>query len=117
MSARQPRRQTKRKVKPKRRLPRQVIGVPRRGGVTIAQQGRTVLPRGRASSLPRGAKVIRKGFRGKRSVATQAVRRAQFAQRTGIPQETFGSIRSDFRFPKLRGLPKRRGFRMDGLGL
>ena len=112
MSAREPR---KARTPPKRRLPRRVVGVPRRGGVTIAQQGRVALPRGRASNLPRGAKVIRRGFRQKKSVATQAVRRAQFAQRTGIPQRTFGS--SDFNFPRLKGLPKRRDFRMDGLGL
>jgi len=121
MSARQPRRQARKPTpratpKPRRRLPRRPIGVPRRGGVTLAQQGRSVLPRGRASNLPRGAKVIRRGFRGRRSAATQAVRRAQFAQRTGIPQRTFGS--GDFNFPRLKGLKKRRDFRMDGqLGL
>ncbi len=120
MSAREPRkrqpqrRQPPRRKPPKRRLPRRPIGVPRRGGVTLAQQGRSVLPRGRASNLPRGAKVIRAGLRGKRGLAQQTVRRAQFAQRTGIPQQTFGS--GEFRFPKLRGLP-RRTQRMDGLGL
>lgn len=122
MSAREPRkrqpqrRQPQRKQPAKKRLPRRPIGVPRRGGVTLAQQGRSVLPRGRASSLPRGAKVIRRGFRNRRSAAVTAVRRAQFAQRTGIPQRTFGS--GDFNFPRLKGLKKRRDFRMDGqLGL
>jgi len=108
MSARQPR-------KPKRRLPkRRIIGVPRRGGVSIAQQGQAVLPRGRASNLPRGKKVIRRGLREKESFAAGTVRRSQFAQRTGIQQDTFAG--GEFKFPKIKGLP-RRTFRMDGLGL
>jgi len=111
MSAREPQ---KARTPPKRRLPRRVIGVPRRGGVTLAQQGRSVLPRGRATNLPRGAKVIRAGLRQKRSLAAQTVRRSRFAQRTGIQPQTFGS--REFRFPKLKGLP-RRTQRLDGLGL
>ena len=101
-------------ARPKRRLPRRVIGVPRRGGVPIARSGAVNLPRGRATNLPRGKKVIRAGLRGKKPLATRIVRQAQFAQRTGIRPQTFGS--GEFTFPKLKGLP-RRTQRMDGLGL
>ncbi len=128
----------KRKIKPKRRLPKRPVGVPRtRGRVSIQESGRGLLPRGSASNLPR--KVVRRGLRqslrtsSKENIAGRTIRQTEFAQRTGIQPETFGS--AEFKFPSLFGTKRRRtkvprstaptlfggrrqtDFRMDGLGL
>ncbi len=128
----------KRKIKPRRRLPKRPVGVPRtRGRVSIQQSGRGLLPKGSASNLPK--QFIRKGLRqslrtrSKENVAGRTIRQTEFAQRTGIQPETFGS--AEFKFPSLFGSKRRRtkvprstapslfggrrqtDFRMDGLGL
>jgi len=127
----------KRKIT-RKRLPKRPVGVPRtRGRVSIQESGRGLLPKGSASNLPK--QFIRKGLRqslrtrSKENVAGRTIRQTEFAQRTGIQPETFGS--AEFKFPSLFGtkrrrtkLPKTRApslfggrrqtdFRMDGLGL
>ena len=113
----------KRKIKPRRRLPQRPIGVPRRGR-SIIQAGSGLIPKGRATNLPK--QIIRRGLRktirakSKENVAGRTVRRVEFAQRTGIEPTTFGS--GDFKFPSLFGGGGRKrqksglgSFRMDGL--
>lgn len=125
----------------KRKLRKRPVGVPRtRGRVSIQQSGRGLLPKGSASNLPKN--VIRRGLKkplrtqSKENIAGRTIRQTEFAQRTGIQPETFGS--AEFKFPSLFGtkrrrtkipkLPKTRApslfggrrqtdFRMDGLGL
>jgi len=134
LSARVKRKPIRRRAPPRRRLPQRPVGVPRtRGRVTIQESGRGLLPQGRASNLPRN--VVRKGLRktlrtrSQENVAGRTIRQTEFAQRTGIQPETFGS--AEFKFPSLFGgrrrrtktptlNPRRRGldsFRMDGAGL
>jgi len=127
----------KRKIT-RKRLPKRPVGVPRtRGRVSIQESGRGLLPKGSASNLPK--QFIRKGLRqslrtrSKENVAGRTIRQTEFAQRTGIQPETFGS--AEFKFPSLFGTKRRRtklprtrapslfggrrqtDFRMDGLGL
>ncbi len=128
----------KRKPIQRKRLRKRPVGVPRtRGRVSIQESGRGLLPRGSASNLPK--EFIRKGLRkslrtsAKENVAGRTIRQTEFAQRTGIQPETFGS--AEFKFPSLFGTKRRRtkvprsrapslfggrrqtDFRMDGLGL
>ena len=128
----------KRKPIQRRTLRKRPVGVPRtRGRVSIQESGRGLLPKGSASNLPR--KVIRRGLsqslrtQSKENVAGRTIRQTEFAQRTGIQPETFGS--AEFKFPSLFGTKRRRtklprtkapslfggrrqeDFRMDGLGL
>ncbi len=128
----------KRKPIQRRKLRKRPVGVPRtRGRVTIQESGRGLLPRGSASNLPR--QVVRRGLRkplrttSKENIAGRTIRQTEFAQRTGIQPETFGS--AEFKFPSLFGTKRRRtkvprtrapslfggrrqtDFRMDGLGL
>jgi len=128
----------KRKPIQRRTLRKRPVGVPRtRGRVSIQESGRGLLPKGSASNLPK--QFIRKGLRqslrtsSKENVAGRTIRQTEFAQRTGIQPETFGS--AEFKFPSLFGTKRRRtklprtkapslfggrrqtDFRMDGLGL
>jgi len=70
------------------------------------------LPRGRASSLPKGS-VIRTGLRGKKPLAQRIVKQAKFSQRTGIAPKTIGFVG---RKPRKRSVDGSSvlGFRMDG---
>ncbi len=138
MSARVKRKPIKRRAPPRTRLPQRPVGVPiTRGRVSIQESGRGLLPKGSASNLPK--QFIRKGLRkslrtsSKENVAGRTIRQTEFAQRTGIQPETFGS--AEFKFPSLFGGRRRRtkvprttapslfggrrqtDFRMDGLGL
>ena len=71
------------------------------------------IPKGRASSLPKGS-VIRKGLRGRKPLAERIVKQARFSQRTGIAPRTIGLVG---RRPRKRsGIDGDSvlGFRMDG---
>lgn len=113
----------KRKIQTKRkRLPQRPIGVPRRGR-SIIQAGSGLIPKGRASNLPK--QILRRGLRrsiraeSKENVAGRTVRQVEFAQRTGIEPTQFGT--GDFKFPSIFGGGGRKrqksglgSFRMDG---
>lgn len=138
MSARVKRKPIQRRTPQRKKLRQRPVGVPRtRGRVSIQESGRGLLPKGSASNLPK--QFIRKGLRqslrtsSKENVSGRTIRQTEFAQRTGIQPETFGS--AEFKFPSLFGTKRRRtklprtkapslfggrrqeDFRMDGLGL
>jgi len=112
-------------IQRRRTLPKRPIGVPRRGR-SIIQAGSGLIPKGRASNLPK--QILRRGLRktiraeSKENVAGRTVRQVEFAQRTGIEPQTFGG--GDFNFPSLFGSRRRRTkeprqdlFRDAGMGM